>query len=93
MHWTTSQQSKVSPSLFYNRQFISNYEKRADIQRDSLLARYQASDDLSRLLPGESQISWRDELEVRNCTIESGNTCPGSGRISVQFLTACWESI
>ncbi|KAI0993628.1 hypothetical protein K3495_g14556, partial [Podosphaera aphanis] len=33
------------------------------------------------------------ELEVRTCTIGSGNTSPGADEISVDLLTACWESI
>ena len=62
-----------------------------------MLARYEASDDLSFcLLPGDGRILWKeqlDDLEVRNCTIGSKNTCPGADGVSVKLLATCWESI
>ena len=33
------------------------------------------------------------DLEVRTCTIGSGNTSPGADEISVELLTACWKDI
>lgn len=51
-------------------------------------------------LPAQYQerqrIPWSDELselEVRTCTIGSGNTSLGADGISVELLGACWERI
>ena len=61
------------------------------------MARFFAADDLplSTLL-GEEHIPWSEDLtevEVRACTIGSGNTSPGADGISVELLAACWHSI
>ncbi|POS87151.1 hypothetical protein EPUL_001256 [Erysiphe pulchra] len=61
MHWATPRQSVVPPPLLNNGQLVSNNEERACILRDSLLARFEASYDLSScLLPGDDHIPWKD---------------------------------
>lgn len=90
-------QNKTPPPFMHEGRLISNQAERASILRDSLLARYQASDDLAPCeLRGVARIPWSDELteiEVRRCTTESGNTCTGADQISVDVLRACWGSI
>ena len=86
-----------SAAISFEGKYITDQAERANILRDSLLARHQADDDLPPCaLSGNAHILWVQELnenEVRACTIGSGNTCPGSDGISVELLTACWDSI
>ena len=96
MRWGGAGQLEAVP-LSYEGKYVTNQLERANILRDSLLARHQAADDLPPCsLSGEGHIPWFEELnedKVRACTIGSGNTCPGADGISVELLTACWDSI
>ena len=87
MRWGKSGQPETS-ALLHEGIYVSDQVKRANILRDSLLARHQAADDLpSCTLSGSSRIPYDTELsenEVRACTIGSGNTCPGADGISVE---------
>ena len=97
MRWATSGNTNITPPLRHKGKFISDQAERALILRDSLLARFSASDDLSPcIISGEERIPWSEELtelEVRACTIGSGNTSPGADGISVELLSACWDTI
>ena len=97
MRWTNPRHTKIPPPLLFNGRLVSEQAERAEILRDSLLARFEASDDLpDPTITTDSRIPWTMELkdiEVRNCTIGSGNTSPGPDGISVDLLTACWKTI
>ncbi|POS85013.1 hypothetical protein EPUL_002447 [Erysiphe pulchra] len=85
-------------TLRHEGQFITDQAERATILRDwTLLSRFSASDEFPPCkIPGEMRIPWLDELpelEVRKCTIGSGNTSPGADGIFVELLGACWEKI
>ncbi|KAI1006775.1 hypothetical protein K3495_g1438 [Podosphaera aphanis] len=96
-YWKRQVESICSLSDTFKGRLVSDQEERASILRDNLLARNQASDDLPpTILTGETKIPWTDELseiEVRKCTIGSGNNSPGADGISVELLSACWDSI
>ncbi|KAI0994897.1 hypothetical protein K3495_g13283 [Podosphaera aphanis] len=97
MRWASPCHEKIPPPLLHEGRLVSDQEERASILRDNLLARHQASDDLPpTILTGETKIPWTEELseiEVRKCTIGSGNTSAGADGISVELLSACWDSI
>ncbi|KAI1005175.1 hypothetical protein K3495_g3042 [Podosphaera aphanis] len=97
MRRRSSNRSGVPPPLIREGRITTNQAERATILRDSLLARYQPTDDLPPYtLSGSNSINWTSEItlaEVRTCTIGNGNTCPGADEISVELLKACWESI
>ena len=97
MRWASTRNTGITPPLRYEGQFISDQEQRAQILRDSLLARFSASDDLLPCtLTGEGHIPWSydiSEEEVRSSTIGSGSTSPGADGISVELLSACWNKL
>ncbi|KAI0997482.1 hypothetical protein K3495_g10706 [Podosphaera aphanis] len=97
MRWASPCHEKISPPILYKGRLVLDQEERASILRENLLARHQASDDLPpTILAGETKIPWTEEpseIEVRKCTIGSGNTSPGANSISVELLSACWDSI
>lgn len=95
--WASPRQPILPPPLLHEDRIISNQAERACVLRDCLLARHDATDDLPPCTePSEGSIPWSEELsetEVRHCTIGKGNTCPGVDGISVELLSAVWESI
>ncbi|POS87841.1 hypothetical protein EPUL_001568 [Erysiphe pulchra] len=95
MRWAAPRNASLTPPLRHEGKFISDQAERAHILRDCLLARFTASDDLPPCtLSEEERIPWSEELtelEVRTCTIGSGNTSPGADGISVELLAACWN--
>lgn len=97
MRWAAPQNTNITPPLRHEGKFISDHTERALVLRDSLFARFSAADDLPPcILLGEERIPWSEELtelEVRACTIGSGNTSPGADGISVELLSACWNHI
>ncbi|KAI0999024.1 hypothetical protein K3495_g9171 [Podosphaera aphanis] len=97
MRWASPCHEKIPPPLLYEGRLVLDQEERASILRDNLLARHQASDDLPpTILAGETKIPWTEklsEIEVCKYTIVSGNTSPGADDISVELLSACWDSI
>lgn len=96
MQWGKLRQTET-PAPFYEGNFISDQSKRANVLRDSLLARHQAAHNLPSCPPlGQARIPLIADLsenEVPARTIGSGNTCSGVDRISVALLDACWDSI
>ncbi|KAI0995288.1 hypothetical protein K3495_g12894 [Podosphaera aphanis] len=97
MRWAVPSQMKIPPPLMHEGRFVSNQAERAEILRDTLLARCQASDDLAPCsVLSVARIPWTEDLsdlEVRTCTISSSNTSPGADEISVELLAACWKDI
>lgn len=97
VRWATPKQSIIPPPLMHDGRLIPNQAERANILRDNLLSRHQATDDLPTCtIPEEGQMVWTEELsetEVRSCTVGNGNTCPGADGISVELLSACWKAI
>lgn len=97
MRWAAPRHPSFTPPLRYEGRFIADQLERAVILRDCLLSRFSVSDDLPPCTkPGEAHIPWSDEvteLEVKTCTIRSGNTSPGADGISVELLATCWENI
>lgn len=97
MRWASPRNAGITPPLRHEGRFISDQEERAEILRESLLARFSAPDDLPPCtLTGEGHIPWSDDIsehEVRACTIGSGNTSPGVDGISVELLAACWNKL
>ncbi|KAI1002861.1 hypothetical protein K3495_g5343 [Podosphaera aphanis] len=97
MRWATPRQIKIPPPLMHEGRFVLDQAERAEILRDTLLARCQASEDLAPCsLSSVARIPWTEDLtdiEVRTCTIGSGNTSTGADEISVELLAACWKDI
>ncbi|KAI0994968.1 hypothetical protein K3495_g13212 [Podosphaera aphanis] len=97
MRWATPRQMKIPPPLMHEGRFVLDQAERAEILRDTLLARCQASEDLAPCpLSSVARRPWTEELtdiEVRTCIIGSGNTSPGADEISVELLAACWKDI
>ncbi|KAI0999189.1 hypothetical protein K3495_g9008 [Podosphaera aphanis] len=97
MRWATPRQMKIPPALMHEGRFVSDQAERAEILPDTLLARFQASEDLAPCsLSNVARIPWTEDMtdiEVQICTIGSGNTSPGADKISVGLLAACWKDI
>lgn len=97
MRWASPRQAGITPALWHEGRFFPDKAERARILRDSLLARFSASNDLPPCsLLGGGHIPLSEEfsgMEVRACTVGSSNTSPGADRISVELLTACRETI
>ncbi|KAI1005750.1 hypothetical protein K3495_g2460 [Podosphaera aphanis] len=97
IRWAKPRHIEVPPPLLYIGRLVSDQAERALVLRDSLLARLDATDDLPiPTINAEIRILWTEgleEIEVRLCTIGSGNTCPGTDRISVELLSICWDTL
>ncbi|POS84848.1 hypothetical protein EPUL_002434 [Erysiphe pulchra] len=96
-HWKKKvEDMKTAQETFRLMRWASSHQvERARILRDSLLARFSASDDPPPFsLSRDAHNPWLEELtelEVRACTIGSGNTGPGADRISVELLATCLQ--
>ncbi|KAI1002492.1 hypothetical protein K3495_g5712, partial [Podosphaera aphanis] len=97
MRTASPRQASVPPPLLHDGRLVTNQAERATILRDALLARHQASDDLSTCtLQSSNRILWNTEVtdkEARACTIGGGNTAPGADGVSVELLATCWDTI
>ncbi|KAI0997417.1 hypothetical protein K3495_g10768 [Podosphaera aphanis] len=94
---SSPQQASVPPPLIHEGRMVTNQAERAEILRDELLARYQASDDLSVCTTqSNNRIPWNSDItveEVRACTIGCENTAPGADGVSVELLATSWNTI
>ncbi|KAI1007859.1 hypothetical protein K3495_g371 [Podosphaera aphanis] len=64
MRWTNPRDTKIPPPLLFNGRLVSKQAERAEILRDSLLARFEASDDLPNpTITTENRIPWTMELK------------------------------
>lgn len=97
MKWASPRHSKIPPPLLHEGRFVSSQAERAKILLGSLLARFQAPDDIPACTTsGETRIPWLEELteaEIRKCTIGCGNTSSGADGISTGLISVCWDSI
>ncbi|KAI0994466.1 hypothetical protein K3495_g13716, partial [Podosphaera aphanis] len=71
--------------------------ERAESLRDSLLTRYNAAQDLDTWETGQIEsIPWNASLTLEDVTANTlsiGDKSPGSDRITVRLLRACWGAI
>lgn len=90
MRLAALRQEKSPPPLGHEGRLMLDYAERAEILRDSFLARHQVSNDLLTYgLSGCANILWTKELtkaEFISCTIRNGNTYPGAYGILVELL-------
>ena len=98
MQWTKPKIGRDPPPLkIAEDTWTSDPLKRAEALRDSLLTKFDAAHDLptweseqTESIPWNATISLED---VTTSTIGSGNKSPGSDKITVRLLRACWPAI
>ncbi|KAI1004666.1 hypothetical protein K3495_g3552 [Podosphaera aphanis] len=79
MRWAAPTQMKIPPPLMHEGRFIWDQAERAEILRDTLLARCQASDDLAPCsLSSVARIPWTEDL---------------SDLEWMELPAACWKDI
>lgn len=98
--WHKLEPNNQDPPLVHNGRTITDTAEKAEALREAILHRYTAEDDLpeapspdtisSRPLPWDSHISME---EVERNTIGIPSTSPGTDRITVRLLKACWTHV
>lgn len=82
MRWASPYTSKSTPSSYSGRKNFSERIDCATILRDSLLARFESSDNVPPCsFPVVARIQWTEEfseIEAYQCTIGCGNMCHGA---------------
>lgn len=98
--WHKQAPSLKAPPLVVNGRTIEDTLEKAEVLRDEILDRFSASDDLPDYqienFPGITYLPWEQTIsleEVERCTIGVSSTSPGTDRVTVRLLKACWETI
>lgn len=77
--------------------WLSDPLERAESLRDTPIARFNANQDLSAWKSGQPEsIPWNSTLsieDVKMCNVGSGDNAPGTDKITVWLLKACWMAI
>jgi len=89
-----------APPLIVNGQVIEETLAKAEALRSEILGRFDAGDDLSEDplegWQGSGTLQWEQTVtleEVERNIIGVSSTSPGTDRITVRLLQACWEYI
>ena len=98
MRWAKPKPAKEPPPLQVSpNQWLSDPLQRTTALRDSLLARFNSSNDINLWEDGEPDtIPWDGVVsleDVTAATIGSKETAPGHDKITVRLLKACWSTI
>jgi hypothetical protein len=79
---------------------VEDTMEKAEVLRTEILERFSVADDLDLDLlanwDGTGHLVWEQTVsleEVEQNTISVSSTSPGTDRVTVRFLKACWEHI
>ncbi|KAI1005029.1 hypothetical protein K3495_g3189 [Podosphaera aphanis] len=98
MRWAKPRaRQNALPLKVSEEKWLTDPLERAESLRDSLLTRFNAAQDLDTWETGQNEsIMWNASLtleDVTKNTLSIGDKSPGSDRITVRLLRACWEAI
>lgn len=98
MRWAKPKPAKDPPPLQVSpNQWVSDPLQRTIALRDSLLARFNAGNDINTWEDGQlDYIPWDGQVtleDVTAATIGCKETAPGHDKITVRLLKACWRTI
>ncbi|KAI0992584.1 hypothetical protein K3495_g15601, partial [Podosphaera aphanis] len=98
MQWAKPKIGRDPPPLkIAEDRWISDPLERAEALRDTLLTRFDATRDLSTWESEQPEsIPWSPTLsleDVTSSTLGTGDKSPGSDKITVRLLRACWSAI
>lgn len=98
IRWTKPRPAKEAPPIQIGPDhWLSDPFERAIALRDFLLARFTAVNDTQTWDGGQPEtILWHREIHIEDAkvaTIQSKDTAPGSDKITVWLLKACWHTI
>jgi ribonuclease HI len=98
--WHKHSSALKAPPLVVNGRVIEDTREKADILRAEVLGRFTAEDDLEtdplQDWNGTGDLPWEVTVsleEVERNTIGVTSTSPGTDRVTVRLLKACWEWI
>jgi ribonuclease HI len=98
--WHRQAPSLKAPPLAVNGRLVEDTMEKAEVLREEILDRFSADDDIAdfRLdaFKGVTYLPWEQTVsleEVERCTIGVSSTSPGTDRITVRLLKACWDTI
>ncbi|RAL66684.1 hypothetical protein DID88_006366 [Monilinia fructigena] len=100
INWHKLGTNLKAPPLVVNGNTVEGTMEKAETLWSEVLDRFSASDDLAQdpLEPwdGAGTLPWSDTIsmeEVERNTIGVSSTSPGTDRVTVRLLKACWGSI
>ena len=100
MGWHKLGPSLKAPPLEVNRVAIEDTMEKAETLRTEILGRFSADDDLDYdplyNWDGAGNLVWEQTVsleEVEQSTISVSSTSPGTDRVTVRLLKACWEHV
>lgn len=98
--WHKLGPSLKAPPLEVNRVAIEDTMEKAETLRTEILGRFSADDDLDYdplyNWDGAGNLVWEQTVsleEVEQSTISVSSTSPGTDRVTVRLLKACWEHV
>lgn len=98
--WNKLTPNLKSPPLEVGGVLVEDTLEKAEVLRREVLGRFDAADDLEEdpveNWNGPSHLGWDQTIsfeEVERNTIGVSSTSPGTDRITVRLLKACWEHV
>lgn len=103
--WHKQAPKLKAPPLKSGDQLIENTLEKAELLRKEVLGRFSLEDDLTDYNPedfdadeyaGHTSLPWSTSIsleEVERCTIGVSSTSPGTDKVTVRLLKACWHTI
>lgn len=98
--WHKLSSNLKSPPLVHNGTTIEDTMEKAETLRSEVLGRFRADDDLEQDpledWNGTGHLQWETHVsieEVERNTIGVSSTSPGTDRVTVRLLKACWNHV
>jgi ribonuclease HI len=98
--WHKQASSLKAPPLTVNGRIVEDTMEKAEVLREEILDRFSADDDLAEFqledFRGATYLPWEQTVsleEVERCTIGVSSTSPGTDRVTVRLIKACWDTI
>ena len=98
--WHKLASNLKAPPLLVNGHLIEDTLEKAEALRSEVLGRFNADDDLDsdplRDWDGPGNLNWDRTVgleEVERNTIGVSSTSPGTDRVTVRLLKACWDHV
>lgn len=89
-----------APPLVIGDRVIEDTLEKAEALKDEILSRFSAQDDIAELrledYKGITLLPWDQTVsleEVERCTIGVSSTSPGTDKVTVRLLKACWNRV
>jgi hypothetical protein len=98
--WHKQAPKLKAPPLKVKGRIVEDTMEKAKVLREEILDRFSADDDLAgyRLedFQGVTYLPWEQSVsleEVDRCTIGVSSTSPGTDKVTVRLLKACWDVV